>query len=112
MIRNLRQRKINEVMGRILRGLAHEQHINGVPIQLSIGLPEGRGVVPNCILVYNAPDEIVRDLKYLEEAVPGVEVTFGFGGARAFIDVEHLVIEPARGTLYTKVRKLLAGGMV
>lgn len=111
MIDNRRQKKINEVMGAILRGLAYDQHINGMPIQVSIGLPEGRGVIPNCILVYNAPQEIVRCLADLEERFPGVEVNYGFGGAAAFIDCEHVVLEPAEGRLFRKLRQL-AGGAV
>lgn len=39
MIDVRRQKKINEVMGSILRGLAYDQHINAVPLQISIGIP-------------------------------------------------------------------------
>lgn len=109
MIDNRRQAKINEVMAAILQGLAYEQHINGAPIQLSIGLPEGRGVIPNCILVYNAPQGIVRCLLDLEERFPGVEVKFGFGGAAAFIDCEHVILEPAGGVVIRKLRQLVGG---
>lgn len=111
MIDNRRQQKINEVMGIIMKGLAYDQHINGSPIQVSVGLPEGRGVIPNCILVYNAPKEIVRCLADLEKRFPGVEVTEGFAGAAAFIDCEHVVLEPAGGVFLRKLRQL-AGGVV
>lgn len=109
MINNRRQQKINEVMGRIMKGLAYDQHINGSPVQVSIGLPEGRGVVPNCILVYNAPQEVVRGLIDLEEMFPGVEVKFGFSGAAALIDCEHVVIEPAGGVFFRKLQQLVGG---
>lgn len=109
MIDNRRQHKINEVMAAILQGLAYEQHINASPVQVSIGLPEGRGVIPNCILVYNAPQEIVRCLSYLEDRFPGVEIKYGFGGAAAFIDCEHVVLEPAGGVVLRKLRRLVGG---
>lgn len=111
MIDNRRQAKINEVMGIIMKGLAYDQHINGSPVQVSIGLPEGRGVIPNCILVYDAPQEIVRSLVDLEERFPGVEVRYGFAGAAAFIDCEHVVLKPAEGVFLRKLRQL-AGGVV
>ena len=107
MITDIRQRKINEVMGAILRGLAYDQHINGSPVQVSIGLPEGRGVVPNCILVYNAPQEVMRCLADLEEMFPGVEVKYGFGGAAAFIDCEHVHLESRRETWAKQLARLL-----
>ena len=109
MIDNRRQAKINEVMGILMKGLAYEQHINGLPVQVSIGLPEGRGVIPNCLLVYNAPQEIVRCLADLEERFPGVEVKYGFAGAAAFIDCEHVVLEPAGGAFFRKLRQLAGG---
>ena len=109
MIDIRRQKKINEVMGAILRGLAYEQQNNGVPVQLSIGLPEGRSVLPNCILVYNAPEEVVRCLVDLEEMFPGVEVRFGFGGAKAFIDCEHVVVRHPAESLCDRVRQLVGG---
>lgn len=111
MIDNRRQAKINEVMAAIVKGLAYDQHINATPVQVSIGLPEGRDVIPNCILVYNAPEEVVRCLVDLEEVFPGVEVRYGFGGAKALIDCEHVVLEPMRGMFFRKIRQL-AGGTV
>ena len=109
MIDNRRQAKINAVMAAIVKGLAYDQHINASPVQISIGLPEGRGVIPNCILVHNAPEEVVRCLVDLEEMFPGVEVRYGFGGAKALIDCEHVVIEPAKGVFARKLRQLIGG---
>lgn len=109
MIDNRRQAKINEVMAAITKGLAYDQHINASPVQVSIGLPEGRGVIPNCIVVYNAPQEVIRCLIDLEERFPGVEVKYGFGGAAAFIDCEHVVLEPTKGVFIRKLRQLVGG---
>lgn len=111
MIDVRRQKKINEVMGSILRGLAYDQHINAVPLQISVGIPEGRGVISNCIMIYSAPQEILRYLPDLEDVFPGVEVKFGFGGAAALIDCEHVVIEPVGGKVLQRVRQLMGGAV-
>ena len=39
---------------------------------------------------------------------PGVEVRYGFGGAKALIDCEHVVIEPVKG-VFAKLRQLIGG---
>lgn len=110
MIGVLRQKKINKVMGAILCGLAYEQELNATPIQLSIGLPEGRSVMSNCILIYTAPREILKCLADLEQMYPGVEVHYGFGNAAAYIDCEHVVMDFVGISLGAKIRQLIGGG--
>jgi hypothetical protein len=42
---------------------------------------------------------------------PGVEVKFGFGGAAALIDCEHVVLEPVGGKVLQRVRQLMGGAV-
>lgn len=103
---NRRQQKINEVMGLILRGLAENQHYNASPICLSIGGMVRGEMINNCIILYSAPMEIMYDLKWLEEAHPGVEVSFDDG--KVLIDCEHvLLVSDLDDTLYGRVKRLV-----
>ena len=108
MIDNRRQKRINEVMGVILRGLAYDQHINGMPITFSVGICDGMDMINNVIVVHEAPGEIVRDLMWLEKRFPGVTVTQKRGGF--WIDCEHIKLEKPKGDLYSRVRHLVGCG--
>ncbi|MBO5257553.1 MAG: hypothetical protein J6C42_08670 [Clostridia bacterium] len=59
---NRRQNKINEVIGKIVTGLTVDQHINASPIRFGIGLQVGNDMINNCIVVYSAPNEIMKDI--------------------------------------------------
>ena len=107
MIDSIRQKKINEVIGRILAGLAYDQHINGTPLTFSVGIRDGMDMINNVIVLHEAPREILRDLMYLEDRFPGVEITQKRGGI--WIDCEHIVLERDRkeNTLSGKLRELV-----
>lgn len=105
MIDNRRQKKINEVIGMILRGLAYDQHINGTPITFSVGIREGTDMINNVIVIHEAPGQIVRDLMYLEERFPGVTVSQKRGGI--WVDCEHVAVEKREDTLYGRLRELV-----
>ena len=59
----------------------------------------------NVIVLHEAPREILRDLRYLEDRFPGVEITQKRGGI--WIDCEHIVLEKKEATLSGRLRELV-----
>lgn len=105
---NRRQNKINEVMGKIAAGLMVDQHINASPIRFSVGFQVGNDMVNNCIVVTSAPNEIMKDIFRIEEAYPGVEVTFA--GGRVIINCEHVMLEDSMPLMTARVRQIVGFG--
>lgn len=103
---NRRQQKVNEVMGLILHGLACDQHLNTSPICLSVGGMIAGEMINNCIILFSAPMKIINELKWIEEAHPGVEITFEDG--KVFIDCEHILLSTYYDdTFYGRMKRLV-----
>ena len=102
---NRRQNKINEVIGKIVTGLTVDQHINASPIRFGIGLQVGNDMINNCIVVYSAPNEIMKDILRLEDAFPGVEVSFA--GGRCIINCEHVLLDDRMKPVTVRIRHLV-----
>lgn len=107
MIDNKRQQAINDVIGRILRGLAYDQHINGIPLTFSVGISDGADMINNVIVIHEAPGEIIRDIMFLEEHFPGVKVDQKRGGI--WIDCEHVHLEKEKREVpfFRRIRELV-----
>lgn len=107
MIDTIRQRKINEVIGKILSGLAYDQHINGHPVTVSVGVRNGTEMISNVIVIHEAPREILSDLTYLEERFPGVEIAQRQGGI--WIDCEHIILGNRESSTFGERLRALMG---